>query len=114
MRRVLVVALLALPSYAAAGDHPNRDFALGFGALRGAAVACTEYGISHDFGYEANPLMRSRPVRVTFALAAVPVVAWATSRLDRSGHHGWARWTRRGVLALAAADAANDCLKVRR
>lgn len=106
---LLLALLLASPAHAG-----TKAFAVEFGALRGAALVCTEVAIHRGIGYEANPLMKRRAVRITLSLAAIPAVAWATRKLERDGHHNYAKWARRGALALAGVDAGLDCWKVAR
>jgi len=113
-KAALLLALVVIAGPARADDHPTRTFLLELTAARGTALVATEYAIGTGRFHEANGLMGRRPVRLTLGLAAVPVAALVSRKLDRDGHHGAAKWFRRGALALAGADAGIDLFKLAR
>jgi hypothetical protein len=86
----------------AALPRGNSLFAvLGVGMFVAASgdVASTEWGLTRPYLYEANPLMRRRPIRIA-SHAAVPLAMWwASDQLHKNGQRKLATAMRIGVIA---------------
>lgn len=115
-RPIATAALLLLlgATLSSAGQpEPSLRLLAIYGAGHAMDEASTEYALHHNpNASEANALLRSAPLRVGAHLSAVVFETWATRRLQRDGHPGWARalkWTvvakgmAAGVINLRAA-----------
>jgi len=75
---------------------------LGVGMFVAASgdAASTEWGLTRPYLYEANPLMRSRPIRIA-SHAVVPLVTWwASDHLHKNGQRKLALAMRIAVVAV--------------
>lgn len=85
-------------------------------AVIGASAAdlfSTEFALSAGC-YEANPLMRERPVRIGLKAASTVAVLAGTEHLKRHGHSRAASVLRWSVAALWASAAVWNVYQMRR
>lgn len=107
-RLLLVVAGLAIGHLArpAAAEAGTPEPTLRLIAIYGGAAALdelsTEYALHNNpNAREGNVLLRSRPLRVGAHVGVTALETWATRKLQREGHPGWARALKWGVVAKA-------------
>lgn len=83
MKKAIFFLTLFFPLLVSAEEKESKLFrALGYAMFvsKGTDLLSTEYGISAG-GYEVNPLMEHRPVRVASSIAAPIFVNWWTARM---------------------------------
>lgn len=83
-------------------EEPGRLYrALGWAAFGGSAgdFASTEYVLANG-GFELNPLMQTRGVRIGATVAFPFAVNWMTEELRKDGHPKLALWMRVGLVGL--------------
>lgn len=100
---IAVAALLLLVPVAQAGQsEPTLRLVGIYGGAAALDELSTEYALHNNpYAREGNVLLRSRPLRVGAHVGVTALETWATQKLQRDGHPGWARALKWGVVAKA-------------